>query len=330
MGNYQKAYAYSLGEMDLKDTIYKYQSVKNYEEMHAKYQYDKDQQDILLLQQNNQIAHIEVNNQRRTKYFLMTGIILVLLLGMILYRDYRIKQKTNSTLNELNDKLTEANRSKTKLLSIISHDLRSPISSLFGFLQLQKEKSPKLEERNKELYNQKIIQSAQHLLDAMEDLLIWSKSQMDSFVPSMEVMDPEELFNEIVQLNEPFAVNKNISLQQKIVPGLKFSTDPNFVRIILRNLMSNAIKFTPPGGRIVLSGNRQGDHIILSVVDNGPGISASHLAGIFDWNSIRSDSSGLGLRLAKEFAEKLGGKLEVRSELQAGTEFTVSLPFSLL
>ena len=327
IGNYPKAYEYAFSEMDLKDTIYKYQSVKDYEEMQAKYQYDKDQQDILLLQQNNKIANIEANSQRRAKYYLLIGIMLVLLLAALLYRDYRSKQRTNKTLNALNGRLAEADRSKTKLLGIISHDLRSPISSLFSFLQLQKERSSKLEGKDKDEHNLQIVQSAEHLLDAMEDLLIWSKSQMDHFEQSTELTDVEELFNEIIQLNEPFAMNKQISLQRKTEPGLTFLTDPNFLRIILRNLMSNAIKVSPAWGRILLSaGNRDSD-IIFSVADDGPGISESDLENIFEWSSIRSDSSGLGLRLAKEFAEKLGGRLEVRSRLQAGTEFMVILPF---
>jgi signal transduction histidine kinase len=327
LGNYPKAYEYAFGEMTLKDTIYKNQSVQDYEEMQAKYQYDKDQQDILLLQQNNKIANIEAGNQRRAKYYLLTGIILVLLLAGLLYRDYRVKQQTNKTLKVLNDRLGEADRSKTKLFSIISHDLRSPISSLFGFLQLQKKSSAKLKRKDQDEYHGKFVQSAQLLLDAMEDLLLWSKSQMDHFEQAVELTDVGELLNEIIQLNEPLASNKQICLEQKASPGLTFLTDPNFLRIILRNLISNAIKFSPARGKILLfADNRDGD-IIFSVTDDGPGISQSELANIFEWSSIRSDSSGLGLRLAKEFAEKLGGRLEARPRLQAGTEFIVVLPY---
>ena len=103
-------------------------------------------------------------------------------------------------------------------------------------------------------------------------------------------------------------------------------TDPNFIRVILRNLVSNAIKFTPPGGTITLSGLSRDNKVLLRVKDTGPGLTKAGIANIFEWNSIRSDSSGLGLRLAREFAEKLGGAISVASTPGEGAEFTVILP----
>jgi len=105
-----------------------------------------------------------------------------------------------------------------------------------------------------------------------------------------------------------------------------FHTDPNFIKVILRNLVGNAIKFTPTGGVITLSGIKEKDYILLRVKDTGAGISGADLGNIFEWSSIRSDSSGLGLKLARDFAEKLGGRLSVQSEPGKGSEFIVTLP----
>ncbi|HEY8898390.1 MAG TPA: tetratricopeptide repeat-containing sensor histidine kinase, partial [Niastella sp.] len=321
LGNYKKAYEYQQGEMAIKDTIYNKQSMLNAEEMQAKYQADKKQQQIQLLQRDNHIAAIELTNQRRTKYFLLTGIALALILVFSLYRSYSIKKASNRELNQLNTKLAEANNSKVKLLSIISHDLRSPVSSLFNFLQLQKINSGKLAKESREAIDQKISQSAENLLEAMEDILIWSKSQMEHFNPSRELVDTDELIDEIIHLNEPFAAGKNILLKKEAASPFSFYTDPNFIKIILRNLVSNAIKFTPPQGKVTLASEQQDNTIHFRVKDTGQGIAPADLATIFEWNSIRSDSSGLGLKLAREFTEKLGGTISVTSQKEQGTEF---------
>lgn len=326
LGNYKKAYEYQLGEMAIKDTVYKKQSILNYEEMQAKYQAEKSQQEILLLQRDNQIATIELTNQRRTKYFLLTGIVLALILAVSLYRSYINKKRTNQELNQLNNKLAEANNSKVKLLSIITHDLRSPVSSLFNFLQLQKINSGKLDKAEREKIDRNISQSAENLLEAMEDILIWSKSQMEHFTPVREFCDADELLDEIIHLNAPFADGKNITLKKEVNSGFSFYTDPNFIKIILRNLVSNAIKFTPPMGMVILTCVQQNPGIVFSVKDTGQGIEPADLINIFEWNSIRSDSSGLGLKLAREFTEKLGGTISVTSQKDQGTEFIVSIP----
>jgi len=326
LGDYTRAYQYQQGEIGLKDTVYKKQSALNYEEMQAKYQYEKGQKEILQLQRDKDIAAIELSAQKRTKYLLITGIALALGLFITVYRSYRLKRKANQELNQLNDKLTEANSSKAKLLSIISHDLRSPVSSLFNFLQLQKINANRLDKQEHAVMDRQISQSAENLLEAMEDILIWSKSQMEHFKPAEESTNADELLSAVIDLHAPFAAGRQITLQKKADERLDFTTDPNFIKIILRNLTSNAIKFTPVGGWVQLTAMRQGNAILLTVKDNGPGIREADLKNIFEWNSIRSDSSGLGLKLAKEFTEKLKGHLSVVSQPGEGTAFTVSLP----
>lgn len=326
LGDYKKAYSYRQKEMDLKDTIYKEQSAKNYAEMEARYQNEKKQKEILYLQQNNKIANIQLLNQRLIKYCLLAGLAIILLVALFLYRNYRTKQKINKELNHINEKLEEANNSKTKLISIISHDLRSPVSSLFSFLELKKQNSGRMKKEEQEQFDRELTRSSENLLEAMEDLLIWSKSQMDHFTLAGEKISADDLIDEMILLHRPFADEKNVLLKKEGQTDFLFHTDPNFIKVVLRNLVSNAIKFTPKGGIITLSGIKEKDHIQLSVKDTGAGISGADLGNIFEWTSIRSDSSGLGLKLARDFAEKLGGRLSVHSEPGKGSEFIVTLP----
>lgn len=324
-GRYQQAFEYVTLGRQLQDTLYQEASRKAFSEMEARYQNEKKQAEISLLQRANTVANREVAVQRRAKYLWLIASALILGAAGLLYKSYTARQKANRALNVLNTRLTEANSSKAKLISIISHDLRSPVSSLFHFLQLKKARPQKLDKQAQEAFDQKISASAEQLLEAMEDLLLWSKTQMEQFEPVMETVHVAAVLEEIIQLHEPFAASKNITLGQEVTERLSLYTDPNFLRIILRNLTSNAIKFTPPHGAVVLSAVQQAPLILLTVRDNGPGISEADARNIFEWNSIRSDSSGLGLKLAREFTEKLGGKLSVSASGE-GTTFTISLP----
>ena len=285
---------------------------------------EKKQKEIILLKKDNAIKDLDISNQRRTRTFLIITLLLIIAIAAIIYRNYAAKQKLNKALNIANDKLNEANQSKTQLLSIITHDLRTPVSSLFNFLQLQKSSPNRLSAEQQEKFNNQINTSAENVLSTMEDVLVWSKSQMEKFEPVIEQENLNEFFDEILNLNKTAADNKNIQLLKECPPNLIINTDPNFLKIILRNLLSNAVKFTPSKGTIKLIAKKENEEVIIIVSDNGAGMSQEHVVNIFNWNSIRSDSSGLGLRLAREFTEKLQGAITVKSIEGEGTAFMLT------
>ena len=324
--DYKKSNGYFGELIALRDTIFREESAKSYAEMESRYQNEKKKKEIIVLKKDNAIKDLDLTNQRRTRTFLLVTLLLIAAIAALIYRSYAAKQKLNMALNIANDKLNEANQSKTKLLGIITHDLRTPVSSLFNFLQLQKSAPGRLSAEQQERFNNQINASAENVLITMEDVLVWSKSQMEKFEPVIEPVDVDEFFDEILNLNKTAAGNKNIQLVKVCPTNLYLNTDPNFLKIILRNLMSNAVKFTPSNGAIHLSANKIADGVTISVKDNGEGMSPEHVANIFNWNSIRSDSSGLGLRLAKEFTEKLNGSISVASVVGDGTTFTLLFP----
>ncbi len=326
LGDFKQAFIFLNKQMNVKDSIFKEQSARSYAEMETRYETEKKQKEIRLLELENNLKNIAITNQRRTFYLFLIVLAFILIIAVLLYRSYRIKQKANTALGLLNNKLNEANASKVKLLSILSHDLRSPVSNLFSFLQLQKQSPHRLTKEEQNEHGKQVSVAAENLLDAMEDLLIWTKSQMDNFNPADEEVNLFYFFDEIINLNSTAAANKNIQLLKDCPPNLSFCTDTNFLRIILRNLTSNAIKFTPENGTIHLIASKQNKTLTISVRDNGPGITPEHIQSIFEWNSIRSDSSGLGLKLAKEFTEKLNGVISVESQLGKGAEFQLVFP----
>jgi len=326
LGDFKQSNSFLNKLLVLNGEIFKDESARSYAEMESRYQNERKQKEIMLLKQENTIKNITLATQRRSQYFLLFILVSILVVVLILYRSYTFKQKLNKELGMLNGRLEEANESKTKLLGIITHDLRSPVSSLFNFLQLQKMVPGRMSVSEQNQYREEINIAAENVLEMMEDLLIWSKSQMERFTPQHEEIDLNDFLDEMVALNTPAADSKNIELIKNCPNGLYLNIDPNFLKIVLRNLLSNAIKFTPSGGTIRLTGSKGKENVLLMIKDTGEGIADEHLPAIFEWSSMRSDSSGLGLKLVKEFTEKLNGKIEVRSAQLEGTTFTLSFP----
>ncbi|MEP6611749.1 MAG: tetratricopeptide repeat-containing sensor histidine kinase [Mucilaginibacter sp.] len=338
-GNFAKAYQYQMQYALVKDTLTKESTKKNLVELDTKFQTEKKQQQINLLNQKGKTQAAELESQRRTRYLLIGGLIAVMVIVGLMVRGYRVKQSANlalagknieleeknHTLNMLNEQLDEANQSKAKLFGILSHDLRAPVGSLFQFLSLQKNSAGKLSETQKLQHNERIIASAENLMGSMEDLLIWSKSQMESFAPQLQEVTTVELVDETMELHANFAKTKQINMVKDSVADVVIKTDLNFLKIVLRNITSNGIKFTPAGGTLTFKAEEADNAVIFSIADTGPGISEAQLKSLFEWSSIRSDSSGMGLRLAKEFTERLGGKIRVESEVGKGTIFFVEI-----
>jgi signal transduction histidine kinase len=324
LNNFKQVSYYLSKQLDVKDSIFKDESARSYAEMETRFQTERKAKEILLLQQENTIKTAALTYQQRTKYFLLVVLALIGAVAALLYRSARLKQRSNQSLALLNQKLEEANHSKVKLLSILNHDLRSPVSNLFSFLHLKAANAARLSPAAQVEHDRKITTAAEQLLEAMEDLLVWSKSQMEHFAPVYETVILSQFINEVAALNATAAANKNIRLVTECEPHLTLETDPNFLKIILRNLTSNALKFTPPGGTVWLQAEGQRDTLNLIVKDNGPGMTAADQQTLFEWNNIRSDSSGLGLKLVKEFTEKLGGTVTVQSEPGYGTTFLLS------
>lgn len=326
LGEYKQSNFYLDSLLAIKDTLFEEKTARSYAELETKYQNEKKQKEILLLKKDNSIKDLELSNQRRTRNFLLLTLALILVIAALILRSYFVNKRLNTALNIANNKLNEANQSKVKLLSILTHDLRTPISSLFNFIQLQRSSPDRFSPEQQVKYNQRINDTAENVLSAMEDVLIWSKGQMESFQPSIEPIEMTSFCEEMIELNSTAASNKNIAISFGCSKNTFLSTDLNFLKIAVRNLISNAIKFTPPNGAVTLTVEKEADQVTLKVKDNGPGISNEQIQNIFNWNSIRSDTSGLGLRLAKEFTEKLNGKISVFSEIGKGTEFIISFP----
>jgi signal transduction histidine kinase len=240
-----------------------------------------------------------------------------------------IDQKA-SLLEQQTRKLTELNQVKNKLFSVIAHDLKTPMYALRNlFHNMQQSNLPAKE--IKELLPG-IVDEMNYTTSLMENLLQWAKSQMVSAPIHPEVLDVQNMICDILKLLHLQASNKQIYLEKRIDHPLYCYADREMVNLVLRNLLSNAIKFTPENGRILIGAEEKESCVEIYVKDNGIGMSDENVQHLFSDKYYTTKGTndetgtGLGLKLCKEFLEKNGGEIYVKSEPGKGTTFTFTLP----
>lgn len=237
------------------------------------------------------------------------------------------------TINQRNKKLNEVVATNTKFISIIAHDLRTPFVSILGILEILRESLNDYSIIEIEKYIDMVSNSANRSLNLLDNLLAWTISQNKekSFNP-VKINLFELLVDEIDNMDTS-AKQKQIFLNHSIAPNVQVTADLQMVKTILRNLISNAIKYTNSGGEINISARESNQFIEIEVKDNGIGISHENQKTLFNFDvyhtSIGTKSehgTGLGLLICKEFVQLHGGNIWVESELGKGCEFKFTLP----
>ena len=230
-------------------------------------------------------------------------------------------------------RLNELNATKDKFFSIIAHDLQSPFSSIIGFSNLLAEQVQAKNYQEVEKYAEIIQNSSHRALALLRNLLEWSRSQTGRMVFTPEPLEINALVDQVTNLLNDAAKQKAISISKILPEKEPVFADKEMISATLRNLISNAIKFTNPGGRIVISAEQTPDHWMVTVSDNGIGIKAEALEKLFHIDQSYSTvgtknekGTGLGLILCKEFVEKHGGKIGVESEPGKGSKFCFTIP----
>jgi Signal transduction histidine kinase len=236
-------------------------------------------------------------------------------------------------IEQRTSKLTEIVSTNGKFLSIIAHDLRSPFSSIIGILELLK---LSLKEFNKDEvaeYVDIVYNSANNTLILLDNLLVWAVSQNKEKNFKPVKINLYELLREEIENLKTLANQKQIRLSHFIKPDLNVTADLQMVKTILRNLISNAIKYTNINGEITINASELKKYVEVTVEDNGIGISAENQRKLFQIDTFHSTpgthdekGTGLGLLLCKEFVELHGGNIRIESEAGNGSRFAFTLP----
>lgn len=334
-GDYKDAYLNFRKYQNVQDSVFS-QDNKN------KIASLEEQREIALRDKEIEIGKLALAGQRRQRLALIAGLCLLAVIGGLLYRQNLTRRRTNRTLLRLNAQLDEANRTKATFFGILGHDLRRPVASLLNFLHLQNQAPDLLDGAGEQIHQQRIQRSAEGLLETMESLLLWSKSQLDQFNIQIQDTPLAPIVQQCTRLLNLENGSAQIRLVNEVEEGTRVITDADILFTILRNLLQNAVRATPPNGkiRIWFAGNGQGGS--LSIQNEGQTFSQQDYEKLLRDGSGRKGLDGFGLRLVHELSGKIGVTLRfagdrdasgggsVSGEISAGTcaeiKFRASVP----
>ena len=241
-------------------------------------------------------------------------------------------------IEEQNVELAELNATKDKFFSIIAHDLINPFTALLGFSEILFKDYDDHEESTRRKFIKAIYESSENTYQLLANLLAWSRSQSGRIEFNPSLINIKALVNENLKLISQLAIKKKILLKSTIQDDLLLNTDRDLINMVIRNLLTNALKFTPQTGEVTVSGKMvlndlQSEFIEVSIMDTGVGISPENIEKLFVIDKQYSTKgtngelgTGLGLVLCKEFIEKCNGKIWVESQVLKGSIFKILIP----
>ena len=295
--------------------------------------------DLQILKNTQEKKLIEEKNIQKT-YLIVFILIVAVFLFLLVYLRMRFQRKNMEILNEKNEELNktnklldEANKTKDKFFSIIAHDLKNPIGAIKGTTEMLDQNYEIFEENEKKEVISQIYKASNSVQSLLDSLLTWSRSQRGIIEFELNTINLKWLFESNQNLLNESAKKKNISIKLDLDDNLEVNADVNMINTIVRNLVSNAIKFTPENGEIKLKANKDNEKTIIEISDNGVGMSKENMAKLFKFSTTFSTDgtnsekgTGLGLILVKEFVDKHKGTINVESEIGKGTKFIIELP----
>jgi PAS domain S-box-containing protein len=248
-------------------------------------------------------------------------------------KDITEEVKAKNALIRSEEKYREASISKDKFFSVIAHDLMSPFNALLGFSNLLYSMYEEYTDEERKMHAGRILDLSELIYKMAENLLYWSRSQTGRIKVINETVNLQKLLQTQVDLCHPLATKKHIALSHQNDGVIDVETDPNLLAIVIRNILTNAIKFTAHGGKVVVASKCSNDHIEISVSDTGIGIPGEMLEQLWSPGKIvkrqgtdREIGTGLGLMISKEFVDHLNGELIVKSVMGKGSCFTIQIP----
>lgn len=292
-------------------------------------------------QQKKQLILDNEKALAKQKIYIYVFIVILFIFAIItflIHRNEQAQKKLNqqlrhkkTALEEKQAYLNELNQTKNKLFSIIGHDLRGPIGAFQGLLKLFKEGEMTKEEFLN--FVPKLKVDIDTISFTLNNLLSWGQTQMNGSITKHSVTNLDSIVEENIALLSEIAESKSISLVNRIEPNCQIWSDPNQIDIIIRNLLSNALKFTPNNGQIVIGAIQKIKTCEIYVKDNGMGMSEDIISKLFEKDSNHTTygtnnekGTGLGLSLCKEMVEKNNGKIWVHSAIGKGSSFYFTIP----
>ncbi len=352
-GNYLSAIAHLQAAHKAHDEIWEKDRTRRIAELRIIHETAQIEAENKVLQESNRLKEAVIENQRRFLLASVGVIVLVLLLLLtILWSRRKLKKKNdeleemhkrliekqfkitrqNRILDQQKQELEELNSTKDKFFSIVAHDLRGPFTALLGLVNILMDDDQQLSDEEKKDMLNSLKKTSSNAYDLTVNLLEWAKLQKNSVSVIPVTLSLSEKVDQVLESLDFNMQKKELEVSNQ-VPDMQVGTDPNIMQSILTNLINNAIKFTPRGGRIVIEAKRLAqDRVEVCVTDTGIGIEEDKLGSLFEMASTYRNpgtegetGTGLGLMTTKEFVELLGGKIEVTSEINQGSRFCFTI-----
>lgn len=347
LADFEEALDYRNREIALKEGLFSIEKERETNNRQAQYDLERKEYQIELLEKDNILRQKEVSRESFEKRTYAVGLVFsIVLTGYLVIANSKRRKisnflkeragviaRQNEKINEHNIRLEKLNVVKTQLISIISHDFRSPLHALQGFVQLMNNNA--LERGEIVLMTQLINEKLIVTLQLVENLLHWAINQMNGIELTPKLFDLKGVVDENMRLIQLSADSKKIDIVNNLSGGAMVFADMDTINITLRNLMTNAIKFSKHGDKLFVSVVEKEKFLQVNVKDTGVGISAERQKTIFDGlvsstaGTKNERGTGLGLALCKELVEKNGGKIWVESEPGKGSDFMFTIPRGL-
>jgi signal transduction histidine kinase len=338
LSNYEQAHLLAMKIINIKDSVFNRQSMEKIIELETEYEVDKKNNELQLAKAEKQALDKEKN------YFIVIILLLsiaVILISVLFY----FKSRSNKELNQKSRKLeamnfelektkvkiTEANQTKDKFFSIISHDLKNPISSFKQVTSFLDDDYYNIDDNEKIEIIKELRKYSENLYNLLENLLTWSRTQRGNINYNPEYEDLHDIVNYTIEHLNVQSERKNIDIINNIRKRTVAYFDPNLTSTILRNLISNAIKYSNENSKVEISLKNGFDQFYsIDIKDSGIGINENKLNKLFEvgrnisTSGTRNESgTGLGLVICKEFAQRQGGDINVKSKPGIGSTFSL-------
>jgi signal transduction histidine kinase len=303
--------------------------------------------DIASLKKQKQIDELNAGRRKQTIFILLIVTLFLLSIGILYYNRYQLKlrasqllqdkfniiEETNETLKKSEDELLRLNNTKDKFFSIMAHDIKNPLGGLINITDLMKTDFKDLSDEEKLETFVVINKSAHQLYALLENLLNWSRSQTGKIEFKPVPLKPFELAEANIELQKANIEGKRIMVLNMIDQNTEILADKDMLTLVMRNLLSKAVKFTNEEGKIIINAENKDGYLNISIEDNGVGMSKDDMKKLFridaqftNPGTNNESGTGLGLILCKEFVNKHKGDIWVESNVGKGSKFVFSLP----
>ncbi len=340
IGDFTNAFKYSELYHSRNDSTFNENSIRQNNELESRFKSKLKDNEISLLQK-------DIDIERKNRIIYIVAVVLASLIAVVYFFSAKTKKRTNLLLvkkNEeilqqkeelslLNSKLKKSNTDKDKLFSIIAHDLKNPFTALLGLSEILKFEFMTMKDEDKLKMINGIYDSSRNTYKLLENLLQWSRLQTGRIDFNPEKIDLYKAIFDVVELFKASASAKGILIRNEVVPGLNAYCDNFMISTVLRNILSNSVKFSYQGGKVVIVSEQNLNSVQIEISDNGIGMNEQEISDVFEIDKVmvrkgtsNEEGTGLGLILCKEFIKKNRGEIWISSEPGKGSTFYIKLP----